>query len=128
MLAVISAHDLGYIDSDKALETLKNIIYTIDSLQKWNGHLYNWYNTETKEPLIPRYISTVDSGNFVGYLYVVKAWLTSDLQPLTSEEEKLEVRSWKLEEENPTSNFQPPTSEIETLIEIVNKPSFTNYI
>ena len=84
MLAVISAYDLGYIEFDKALEILKNIIYTIDSLQKWNGHLYNWYNTETKEPLIPRYISTVDSGNFVGYLYVVKTWL-SNIQPLSSD-------------------------------------------
>ena len=80
MLAVISAHDLGYIESRKALETLKDIIYTVDSLQKWNGHLYNWYNTETKEPLIPRYISTVDSGNFVGYLYVVKTWLEEKLK------------------------------------------------
>ena len=75
MLAVISAYDLGYIEYDKALQILKNIVYTIESLQKWNGHLYNWYNTDTKEPLIPRYVSTVDSGNFVGYLYVVKAWL-----------------------------------------------------
>ena len=75
MLAVISANDLGYIDNEKTIELLKNIIYSVESLQKWNGHLYNWYNTETKEPLIPRYISTVDSGNFVGYLYVVKAWL-----------------------------------------------------
>ncbi len=75
MMAVISANDLGYIELDKALEILEKIIYTIDSLQKWNGHLYNWYNIETKEPLIPRYISTVDSGNFVGYLYVIKTWL-----------------------------------------------------
>ena len=75
LLAVISAYDLGYITLYNALELLKNIIYTIDSLQKWNGHLYNWYNIETKEPLIPRYISTVDSGNFVGYLYVTKTWL-----------------------------------------------------
>ena len=84
MLAVISAYDLGYIDLNKSLEIIKNIIYTIDNLQKWNGHLYNWYNIETKEPLIPRYISTVDSGNFVGYLYVVKEWLF-EVQPETSE-------------------------------------------
>lgn len=48
------------------------MIDTIYNLQKWNGHLYNWYNIETLEPLRPRYISSVDSGNFVGYLYVVK--------------------------------------------------------
>lgn len=85
MLAVISAHDLGYIEYEKALELLKNITYTIESLQKWNGHLYNWYNTETKEPLIPRYVSTVDSGNFVGYLYVVKSWLISNLKEQNSD-------------------------------------------
>lgn len=113
MVAVISAHDLGYIDFDKALEILKNIIHTIDSLQKWNGHLYNWYNTETKEPLIPRYISTVDSGNFVGYLYVIKTWL----------EEKLEVSGKEVRNTNlqpPTSNLRPLTSEIATLLEIIN--------
>ena len=48
------------------------MVTTIESLQKWNGHLYNWYNIKTLEPLMPRYISTVDSGNFVGYVYVLK--------------------------------------------------------
>jgi cyclic beta-1,2-glucan synthetase len=56
------------------------MIQTIESLQKWNGHLYNWYSTKTKEPLQPRYISTVDSGNFVGYLYVVKSFLEEILE------------------------------------------------
>ena len=74
-IAVISAYDLKFIEEDKAIELLKNIINSIDGLTKWNGHLYNWYNTKTKEPLIPRYISTVDSGNFIGYLYIVKQWL-----------------------------------------------------
>lgn len=75
MLAVISAHDLGYIDLENVIALLKNIIETVETLEKWNGHLYNWYQTENRKPLIPRYVSTVDSGNFVGYLYVVKTWL-----------------------------------------------------
>lgn len=54
------------------LERLKNSINTIEKLEKWNGHLYNWYDIVTLAPLEPRFISTVDSGNFVGYLYVVK--------------------------------------------------------
>ncbi len=37
--------------------------------------MYNWYNTSNLEPLFPRYISTVDSGNFVGYLYTLKQFL-----------------------------------------------------
>ena len=75
MLCVISEYDLGYIKKKETVELLKNIIFSIQSLPKWNGHLYNWYQIKTKEPLNPRYVSTVDSGNFVGYLYVVKVFL-----------------------------------------------------
>ena len=75
LLALQAGYDLGYIDLEKALDLIKNVIDTVKNLQKWNGHLYNWYNIKTKEPLIPRYISTVDSGNFVGYLYVTKTFL-----------------------------------------------------
>ena len=75
LLAVISAYDLNFIDEENTIEYLNNIILSIESLPKWNGHLYNWYNTKTKEPLLPRYISTVDSGNFIGYLYTVKPFL-----------------------------------------------------
>ena len=75
ILSVISAYDLGYISIEKVIELVEKIMGTVESLQKWNGHLYNWYNIQTKEPLYPRYISTVDSGNFVGYLYVAKSFL-----------------------------------------------------
>ena len=88
LLAVISAYDLNYIKLEKALEFLYNIINSIDSLAKWNGHLYNWYNIKTKEPLNPRYISTVDSGNFVGYLYVTKTFLEN----LIENEENLRIK------------------------------------
>ena len=54
-----------FIDFKQAKDYLKNIFNTIKMLSKWNGHLYNWYTINTLEPLKPRYISTVDSGNFV---------------------------------------------------------------
>ncbi len=75
LLAVLSAYDLGFINFKKTIEYLNKILGTVSGLSKWNGHLYNWYNTKTLMPLIPRYISTVDSGNFIGYLYVVKDFL-----------------------------------------------------
>jgi len=75
LLVIISAYDLGFINFKKTLELLNKVITTITGLSKWNGHLYNWYDTKTLMPLIPRYISTVDSGNFVGYLYIVKEFL-----------------------------------------------------
>ncbi|VEJ44689.1 Uncharacterised protein [Bartonella vinsonii] len=37
-------------------------------MEKFRGHLYNWYATDTLTPLLPTYISTVDSGNLAGHL------------------------------------------------------------
>ena len=78
LLAVISAYDLGFIEKQEAINRIQKTLNTIEKLDKWNGHLYNWYNTITLEPLIPRYISTVDSGNFIGYLYVIKQFLIKE--------------------------------------------------
>ena len=75
LLAIVSACDLGYIDEEKCINLIEKMLFTIEKLPKWCGHLYNWYNTVTLEPLMPRYISTVDSGNFVGYLYTLKSFL-----------------------------------------------------
>lgn len=75
LLTIISAYDMKFIDKDKALYLIEKVIYTINRLVKWNGHLYNWYDIKSLEPLRPRYISTVDSGNLIGYLYVVKQFL-----------------------------------------------------
>ena len=80
MLSIISAYDLKYIELDETIQLLYKMLNTIMKLQKWNGHLYNWYNTNTLEPLIPRYISTVDNGNFIGYLYTAKQFLNDILQ------------------------------------------------
>lgn len=75
LITIVSAYDLGYIGLNEAVTKIENTVTTIEKLTKWNGHLYNWYNTKTLEPLIPKYISTVDSGNFVGYLYLLKSFL-----------------------------------------------------
>ena len=65
LLSIISAYDLAYIDEEKCMDLLEKSLNSITNLSKWNGHLYNWYNTKTLEPLVPRYVSSVDSGNFI---------------------------------------------------------------
>lgn len=91
ILAVISAYNMNFIDIKTAIEMIKNIINTIIKLQKWNGHLYNWYDVKTLEPLYPRYISTVDSGNFIGYLLTCKGFLEDLLENKSNEVEKYSV-------------------------------------
>lgn len=76
ILSTVSAYDLNYINLKECVYLINNVIETVKSLDKWNGHLYNWYNIKNLKPLNPRYISTVDSGNFVGYLYVLKSFLS----------------------------------------------------
>lgn len=75
ILSIINAYDLKFISKDEAIKRLENIMQTVEKLEKWHGNLYNWYNIKTLEPLRPRFISTVDSGNFVACLYVLKEFL-----------------------------------------------------
>ena len=75
LVSIISAYDLKFIELDKTLFLICEMLKTIYKLPKWNGHLYNWYNTKTLEALKTRYISTVDSGNFIGYLIILNTFL-----------------------------------------------------
>ena len=107
ILAIISSYDLQYENLTDTINLLYNVITSVDSLQKWNGHLYNWYDTKTKEPLKPRYISTVDSGNFIGYLYVTKAFL-EDI------EEKLQKRAFEVKGEREEDSKQEKEGQLDT--------------
>lgn len=83
LLADLSARDLGYIGTLEMTEKVSNTISTIERMEKWNGHLYNWYDTRTLELLKPAYVSTVDSGNLVCYMTTLmqglKEYLTRPL-------------------------------------------------
>ena len=72
LLSTYSAHDLGYISSLEFIEREELTFATLARLARLNGHFFNWYDTKTLEPLLPQYISTVDSGNLAGHLIAVK--------------------------------------------------------
>ncbi len=72
LLANLSALDLGYIGVTEFIERTENTFASIDKLEKYQGHLYNWYDTQNLTPLHPKYISTVDSGNLAGHLITLK--------------------------------------------------------
>lgn len=75
MTCVIAARDFGFIDTAMMIDRLERTTTTIEQLVKWEGHLLNWYDTQSLEPLIPQYVSTVDSGNLVVCLMTVKEGL-----------------------------------------------------
>ncbi|MEO5990554.1 MAG: glucoamylase family protein, partial [Ferruginibacter sp.] len=75
LLANLTASDFGYINSTQLIERTANTINTMKKMERYNGHFYNWYDTESLQPLHPKYISTVDSGNLAGHLLVLKQGL-----------------------------------------------------
>ena len=75
ILAVAASYDLGFENLEDTISLLSKMMDTVSKLTKWNGHLYNWYDIKTLKPLSPKYVSTVDSGNFIGYLYTLKQFL-----------------------------------------------------
>jgi cyclic beta-1,2-glucan synthetase len=72
LLATSSANDLGYVGALELVEREELTFSTMAQLGRFHGHFFNWYNTNTLEPLLPQYISTVDSGNLAGHLIAVK--------------------------------------------------------
>jgi len=75
LLANLTAYDFGYLAAGEFLIRTQNTLTTMGKLKRFRGHFYNWYDTITLEPMLPRYISTVDSGNLVGDLLVLRQGL-----------------------------------------------------
>ena len=71
LLACACARQFGWITTGQMIERLQATLSTVERLPKHDGHLLNWYQTETLEVLQPAYVSTVDSGNLAGHLLAV---------------------------------------------------------
>ena len=75
LLADLAAYDFGYCSVSRLLTRTQNTFGTLSKMERHRGHFFNWYDTKTLAPLLPRYVSTVDSGNLAGHLRVLAAGL-----------------------------------------------------
>jgi len=75
LLADLAAVDFGYITVGECLQRIANTLSTMEKLEHYRGHLFNWYDTRTLQPLHPQYVSSVDSGNLAGSLLTLQAGL-----------------------------------------------------
>ncbi len=73
LLSVVSARDFGWISLNDAVSRIDATMLTIEKMERYRGHLYNWYDTSNKRPLYPLYVSSVDSGNLAAHLITVAA-------------------------------------------------------
>ena len=71
LLSVMSARQFGWIGTQDTIARLEATYATLTKLDTHRGHFYNWYDTQTLAPLLPVYVSTVDSGNCSGHFLAV---------------------------------------------------------
>jgi cyclic beta-1,2-glucan synthetase len=79
-----AACELGFLTVPEFAILTERTLATIERLEKYRGHLYNWYDTQTLKPLdAAPFVSSVDSGNLVASLYTLRSGaLALGRQPL----------------------------------------------
>jgi cyclic beta-1,2-glucan synthetase len=75
LLSVAAAREFSWIGMHEAVDRLEATFASLDKLERFRGHFYNWYDTHDLRPLDPKYISTVDSGNLAGHLLTLEGML-----------------------------------------------------
>jgi cellobiose phosphorylase len=129
----LCAHDLGYIDLSDTIDRIDKTLTSVESLIGFKGHLFNWYDTVTKEPLYPRYVSTVDSGNMVAYMWLAARCLDIYInEPLLSKsyikgiEDTMKLASKEIDEKTSLKNSYDATiSKLKNLsMDLVSWKSF----
>ncbi|MBK8639237.1 MAG: cyclic beta 1-2 glucan synthetase [Chromatiaceae bacterium] len=75
LLANLAAYDFGYLPVSGLIERTTNTLDTMAGMERYRGHFFNWYDTQTLKPLAPLYISSVDSGNLAGHLLTLQPGL-----------------------------------------------------
>ncbi len=68
LLSCVAALEFGWAGLLEWIERLERTLDALQGLERFRGHFFNWYDTRTGQPLLPRYVSTVDSGNLAGHL------------------------------------------------------------
>jgi cyclic beta-1,2-glucan synthetase len=83
LLATVSARDFGWVGALDAVGRLDETLASMEGLERFRGHFYNWYDTRDGRPLEPKYVSSVDSGNLAGHLIAlrgaVREWMSAPL-------------------------------------------------
>ena len=83
-----AACELGLLTPPEFAALTQLTLRTIERMEKYNGHLYNWYDTESLRPLDRApFVSSVDSGNLLASLYALHSGTRALIsKPLLSSE------------------------------------------
>ena len=83
--SLFSSYEFGFIPLDHYIDKTRRAFASVSKLDRFKGHLYNWYDITKLQSLHPKYVSSIDSANFVVALITVRQGLKSIAQkPLVS--------------------------------------------
>ena len=72
MASVAAGAELELLSREEAVHYLQKVTDSLEQMPRWRGHFYNWYDTRSLSPLLPAYLSSVDSGNLCAALITVR--------------------------------------------------------
>ena len=75
LLCVLAAADLSLISAKELSDRLEQSFASVLRLRRFQGLLFNWYDTRTLQPLEPAFLSSVDCGNYLVCLTALKEGL-----------------------------------------------------
>jgi len=75
LLSTLAARDFGYVGTSNLIKRIQGTFKSMGQMEMFRGHFFNWYETKSLRAMKPRYVSTVDSGNLVGSLIVLRGGL-----------------------------------------------------
>ncbi len=83
LLSTVVARDFCWAGTYRTLVRLEATFDSLNKLDRFRGHFFNWYGTQDLRALEPAYVSSVDSGNLAGHLIVLantcEEWATQPL-------------------------------------------------
>ena len=66
------AYEFGFLTLPEFAALTSGTLASIHRMEKFCGNLFNWYDTQTLQPLGPKFVSSADSANFVASLYTLQ--------------------------------------------------------
>jgi len=117
-----AACEFGFLTVPELASLTNRTLATIARLEKFRGHLYNWYDTQSLKPLSDApFVSSVDSGNLVASLYTLRSGTAAlAKQPLLDRQLFVGLRAyWQLASSDgklpaPLTQLSPPSADAST--------------
>ncbi|MBU6141522.1 hypothetical protein KGO95_00195 [Patescibacteria group bacterium] len=77
LLGMSCGRELGFLSLEEYRDRIERAFTSLEKLELYRGHFFNWYELKELTPLAPKYVSSVDSANLALSLLSVHAALKS---------------------------------------------------